>query len=627
MGGVAALALQATAQTLTLDSASYTSPATIQASWTSGPGQGKDWIGIYPSGVTPGAQSSMDWVYISGTQTSKKKGPKNGSVSFTNLNLADGGYSAYYLSNDTFSVLSGPINFDIGTTGGGGGGGGGGTDGISLDKASYDFDETVTVSYSNGPANDSDWIGLYYAVSTPAQGAASLLWQYTNGTQSAGSGSANGSVSFANPGLQLGDYEAYFLENDGYSVIDGPVTFSVVGSPGPAVPEWVNETFKRIHGIAGVAYTGKIGAYASDPDLGDALSFSLVNGPAWLSVAADGALSGTPISSDLGSNNFTVQATDLGGNAAVATMSIEVFAVGSEDVSELKVLSFNIWHGLGKINFGHRKGIEAILLSGADLIGTQETVDNVSGSGVYQAKQIAEELGWHYSPKGAGDSGIISRYPIESEFTSGIANGVKVNLTQSKSQQVILYNCHLDYVYYGPYEAHKSGSTAQKVMTEELRAQRDEEIAAIISGMNSALNNAGNIPVLLTGDFNAPSHLDWTEATKSAHGGVGYVEWPSSIACTNAGMLDSFRVINTDPAVVPGNTWSPLHGGTEPQDRIDFVYFKGGNLTPTASDVFTTAVEVTLGSWSSSSITPALNNTWPSDHAAVLSTFSVAPAQ
>ena len=95
-------------------------------------------------------------------------------------------------------------------------------------------------------------------VSTPAQGSPALTWKYTGGATS-------GSVDFPNPGLQPGNYVAYFLENDGYNVLDGPLSFSVTGGAGPAQPEWVMSPFRRIHGIAGTAYSGKIGSYASDP--------------------------------------------------------------------------------------------------------------------------------------------------------------------------------------------------------------------------------------------------------------------------------------------------------------------------------------------------------------------------
>ena len=72
------------------------------------------------------------------------------------------------------------------------------------------------------------------------------------------------------------------------------------------------------------AYIGSLGGDASDPDFGDALTFSKVTGPAWLSVASNGALSGTPANANVGANSFTVRVTDPGGLIDDATMSIMV---------------------------------------------------------------------------------------------------------------------------------------------------------------------------------------------------------------------------------------------------------------------------------------------------------------
>ena len=47
--------------------------------------------------------------------------------------------------------------------------------------------------------------------------------------------------------------------------------------------------------------------------IGDTLTYSKVSGPAWLSVASNGALSGTPGNSDVGANSFTVKVTDAAG--------------------------------------------------------------------------------------------------------------------------------------------------------------------------------------------------------------------------------------------------------------------------------------------------------------------------
>ncbi|NLF38317.1 hypothetical protein GX586_02660, partial [bacterium] len=74
----------------------------------------------------------------------------------------------------------------------------------------------------------------------------------------------------------------------------------------------------------GQAYSGSIAGDAGDADAGDTLSFSKQGGPLWLSVAADGALSGTPGPGDLGLNQFTVRVTDQGGLYDDAALDITV---------------------------------------------------------------------------------------------------------------------------------------------------------------------------------------------------------------------------------------------------------------------------------------------------------------
>lgn len=72
------------------------------------------------------------------------------------------------------------------------------------------------------------------------------------------------------------------------------------------------------------AYTGTLASVASDPDAGDVLTFSKVSGPSWLSVASNGALSGTPASGDVGTNAFSVKVTDALGTYGTATLNITV---------------------------------------------------------------------------------------------------------------------------------------------------------------------------------------------------------------------------------------------------------------------------------------------------------------
>lgn len=72
------------------------------------------------------------------------------------------------------------------------------------------------------------------------------------------------------------------------------------------------------------AYGASLAGFATDPDPGDILTFGKLGGPAWLSVAGDGALLGTPTAAHLGTNEFTVFVRDLGGLSNTATLRIVV---------------------------------------------------------------------------------------------------------------------------------------------------------------------------------------------------------------------------------------------------------------------------------------------------------------
>jgi endonuclease/exonuclease/phosphatase family metal-dependent hydrolase len=119
-----------------------------------------------------------------------------------------------------------------------------------------------------------------------------------------------------------------------------------------------------------------------------------------------------------------------------------------------------------------------------------------------------------------------------------------------------------------------------------------------------------SVPVVLTGDFNVPSHLDRPD-----------VAWPVTRAAEEAGLRDSYREAHPDPVRDPGHTWSPVHaehedgsGRPEPQDRIDFVLHRG----------LTVLDSRTLVSGDPRPWPDVAGNDWPSDHAAVVTVFAVA---
>jgi len=72
---------------------------------------------------------------------------------------------------------------------------------------------------------------------------------------------------------------------------------------------------------------------AADPNTNDALSFSKQSGPSWLTVASNGALSGTPTAS--GAVTVTVRVTDPGGLFDTATLTLNISGSATSPCSGL----------------------------------------------------------------------------------------------------------------------------------------------------------------------------------------------------------------------------------------------------------------------------------------------------
>jgi endonuclease/exonuclease/phosphatase family metal-dependent hydrolase len=278
--------------------------------------------------------------------------------------------------------------------------------------------------------------------------------------------------------------------------------------------------------------------------------------------------------------------------------------------TSIRVMSFNTWHAGSRVADGEQKVIDAIVAAGADVVGLQETEGRL-------ATAIAAALGWH-ALQGPGSAAIVSRFPITEVFAlardaSGL--GVRLRLGDAPAGDVVFWSAHLGYTDYGPYAA-CDGAATSTLKRGESSSGRDKQVRDVLRRMRRQLREADDIPVVLVGDFNAPSHLDWIPAAASLHCGVA-MAWPVSSRLARAGLIDVFRVLIPDPVAVPGTTWSTVYPAPEPQDRIDFVYAKG--TVPVSAEVFV------LG-------TPSphpdhATNAWPSDHAAVVATIDVTPTR
>ena len=74
----------------------------------------------------------------------------------------------------------------------------------------------------------------------------------------------------------------------------------------------------------GTGYTGSVGSLVTDLDINDVLTFSKLSGPDWVTVAANGTFSGSPLPGDVGSATFTVRVTDIAGASADMQVNVTV---------------------------------------------------------------------------------------------------------------------------------------------------------------------------------------------------------------------------------------------------------------------------------------------------------------
>ena len=306
------------------------------------------------------------------------------------------------------------------------------------------------------------------------------------------------------------------------------------------------------------------------------------------------------------------------------TLFLLSFYIGSplhlraED-STLRVMSYNIHRG-GVVFLKQplSQTANAILLAKADIVGIQETRSPRGDT----LEDLAKLLGWNYDE----GSCIVTRYEIVEHFKGGkdYKGGIKVKLASDK--HAYIFNLHLPSHPYQPYQLlgirpkwhkHTNNITFIKNEAETIewaKKARGAEIRKLLRQIKSIPDKEA--PVFVVGDFNEPSHMDWTEAAARAGRHPIKVEYPTSTEMAKAGFGDSYRTIFPDEMKNPGITWSPAYKVGDPRthhDRIDFVYFKGKGLEVKEVKI--------LGENEENAdivVTP-----YPSDHRAVVGTFTL----
>ncbi|MCC6231893.1 MAG: hypothetical protein IT580_04575, partial [Verrucomicrobiales bacterium] len=199
----------------------------ILISFAGGPGGAKDWIGVYQPEQEPGPVPSTIWRYVDGTQTGAV-GFQNGTVSFPAGLALSGDWVAYFLLNDGYTVVA-TNQFKVVDPG---------SPLVRASRRTYTVGETISISFTNGPANPKDWLGIYKEGEVPG-GPQSTLWAYVDGTQNGNVAHTDGTVTFASGLAAAGNYVVHFLLNDGYDILASE-TFRVEAASASVLPRIVS---------------------------------------------------------------------------------------------------------------------------------------------------------------------------------------------------------------------------------------------------------------------------------------------------------------------------------------------------------------------------------------------------
>ena len=315
---------------------------------------------------------------------------------------------------------------------------------------------------------------------------------------------------------------------------------------------------------------------------------------------------------------------------------------------EFTVLQMNIWHEGTQVRGGFDAIADEVARLNPDIVMFCE-IRNRKGEFIPRILKALKERGADYNGYHSefGDCSLLSKFkilehhPIKETRTSMSKTRLDVD-----GKEVVVYSCHLNYTndatflprgYDGnTWKKLPAPVTDVKAIEKMMRASyRGEGIRAAIK---DAENEQDNI-VIIGGDFNEVSHLDWNEKTKDLwdHNGT-VVNWECSNELISRGYKDAYREIYPNPITHPGFTfpsdnkdlpvkklaWAP---DADERCRLDFVYYmpnkklkvkdaiivgpdksilRGERVKETSKDKFITPLGV-----------------WPTDHKAMLITFKL----
>lgn len=324
---------------------------------------------------------------------------------------------------------------------------------------------------------------------------------------------------------------------------------------------------------------------------------------------------------------------------------------GIDGTSEFTVLQWNVWQEGAVVPGGYDAIVDEIVRIKPDFV-TFSEIRNYHGTRF--CDRIAESLrekGETYWSFYSYDSGLLSRHPITDSMTVFPENGDHGSIYRMVSsvhgRKVAVYTAHLDYRNCAYYNVRGyDGSTWKEIPLPETvgevlsvndSSQRDDAMRIFLEQARKDIDDG--LFVILGGDLNEPSHLDWVRETKDRYDHNGMiVPWTVTLLLDNAGFVDAYRTLYPDPVTHPGFThpadnhlvdieklvWAPEK---DERERIDYVfYYPDSSIEPRDAVIFgpegSIVASVRVDNESDDTfLLPS--GVWPTDHKGLLVTFGM----
>ncbi len=338
----------------------------------------------------------------------------------------------------------------------------------------------------------------------------------------------------------------------------------------------------------------------------------------------------------------------------ILLLAIAVCGCHNAKGEDLKILQLNLWVQGQRVAGGSEAIIDIVDSTDADIVFLCEITGPRQRFLDYLSDELSKRGKYYCNDSLDLSMGILSKFKISSSTPCfrlddhSRPNPVCKAEIKIGENEIVLYSVHLDWTHYECYMPRGySGTTwkkipapvenADSVLAANRLAFREEGIAALLEDADREISR-GRM-VILGGDFNEPSHLDWQKDTKDIrdHNGL-IIDWDCSTMLMNAGFRDVYREQYPDPVTHPGftfpagNIYADISSLTwlpdkDERDRIDFIYYHPNRqLTLKNAWIIGPKDDILYGKTYPSAtldniIEPA--GIWPSDHKGIIATFNI----